>query len=71
MARKTPLVPIWYSRSETSRGWFYVALARWQPFAFLNHSGWVYADALRPVCTLKWWWRFAVAIPRQRGWRWD
>ncbi len=45
-------------------GWYYLSVFGWQPFAWAKHGGWF---TLHP----KWLWRFAVTVPRTRGWRWD
>jgi hypothetical protein len=40
----------------------------WHRWAYwLNHCGWFYADIRHPVSLLRWWWRFAIVIPRSRG----
>lgn len=48
---------------RTNGGWVYVAFGSWQPFKWLMHGGWI-------CLSLKWIWRFAVVVPRMRGWRW-
>jgi len=48
-------------------GWF------WLPkgFGWLGYDGWFYLHPFHPLRTGRWWWRYTVTVPRERGWRWD
>ena len=48
----------------TIKGWYYLSIFGWLPFKWAQHSGWFYLS-------FSWFWRFAVTVPKQRGWRWD
>jgi hypothetical protein len=48
----------------TIKGWWYLSIYGWLPFKWAQHSGWFYLS-------FSWFWRFAVTVPKQRGWRWD
>lgn len=51
---------------KIQRGMFWHRWMYW-----LQHGGWFYVDARHPISTVKWWIRFAITIPKSRGWRWD
>jgi len=55
-----------FRKDHNMPGWYWHRWAYW-----LQHGGWFVIYWKRPLATLRWWWRFAVAIPRSRGWRWD
>lgn len=53
-----------FRRNPEDRRWVYLAVGSWQPFRFMSHGGWIFLDP-------RWVFRFLVAVPRSRGWRWD
>lgn len=52
-----------FKKGET-KGWYFLSIYGWKPFKFLQHGGHFYMS-------IKWFWRFSVTVPKQRGWRWD
>jgi hypothetical protein len=51
-------------KKSQQKGWYYLSIYGWLPFKWACHGG-------HFCMSFKWFWRFAVTVPRQRGWRWD